>query len=51
VVKPVNPAEGATGVACEEDARWARFFDGSAAEGFLGTDESLEFRKNKLYHN
>jgi hypothetical protein len=40
MVEPVTPAEGATGVACEEDARWATFFDGSAAEGFLWSDES-----------
>jgi hypothetical protein len=45
-VEPVTPAGGATRVACEEDACWVSFFDESAAEGFLWTDESLEFRKS-----
>jgi hypothetical protein len=40
MMEPVIFAEGATGVACEEDAGWASFFDGSTAEGFLRSDES-----------
>jgi hypothetical protein len=39
-VEPVTPVGRATEVACEEDAGWASFFDGSVAEGFLQTDES-----------
>jgi hypothetical protein len=39
-VEPVTPAGGATGVAGEEDASWASFFDGSAAKGFLRINES-----------
>jgi hypothetical protein len=45
VVELVTPAGGATGVACEEDTSWASFFDGLAAERFLRTNESWEFRK------
>jgi hypothetical protein len=40
VVEPVTPAEGVTGVAYEEGAGWIIFFDGSAGEDFLWTDES-----------
>jgi hypothetical protein len=39
-VEPVTPAEGATGLAYEEDAGWVIFFDGSADKGFLRIDES-----------
>jgi hypothetical protein len=35
-----TPAEGAFGVAYEEVAGWVIFFDRSADEGFLWTDES-----------
>jgi hypothetical protein len=40
MVEPVTPTDGVIGVACEEDARCASFFDGSTTEGFLRTDES-----------
>jgi hypothetical protein len=40
MVEPVTPAEGVTGVAYEGDAGWVIFFNGSADEGFLWTDES-----------
>jgi hypothetical protein len=39
-MEPVTPTEGATGVAYEEGAGWIIFFDGSAGEDFLWTDES-----------
>jgi hypothetical protein len=39
-VEPVTPVGGATGVAGEEDAGWASFFDGLVAEGFLRINES-----------
>jgi hypothetical protein len=40
VVESNTPIGGATGVAGEEDACWASFFDGSTAEGFLQINES-----------
>jgi hypothetical protein len=45
-VEPVTPTEGVTGVAYEEVAGLVIFFDGSADEGFLQTDESLEYMIN-----
>jgi hypothetical protein len=39
VVEPVTPV-GAAGVAGEEDAGWASFFEESAAKGFLQINES-----------
>jgi hypothetical protein len=40
VVEPVTPVGGAAGVAGEEDAGWASFFEESAAKGFLQINES-----------
>jgi hypothetical protein len=45
-VEPVTPTEGAIGVAYVEVAGLIIFFDGSADEGFLQTDESSEYMMN-----
>jgi hypothetical protein len=45
-VESVTPAEGATRVAYEEVVGFVIFFDGSADESFLQTDESSEYRIN-----
>jgi hypothetical protein len=39
-VEPVTPAEGENEVAYDEGAGWVIFFDESADEDFLRTDES-----------
>jgi hypothetical protein len=46
MVEPVTPTEEATRVAYEEVAGLVIFFDGSADEGFLRTDESSKYRIN-----
>jgi hypothetical protein len=45
-VEPVTLAEGATRVTYEEVVSLVIFFDGSADEGFIQTDESSEYMIN-----